>query len=115
MPQILPIEPGEPHTQTWTVIDGTPVLFELRWNARDAAWYFDLYDQEEVRIMSGVKVVLGVHLGRQSTHPLTRKGVFVAIDLSGEARDATFDDIGTRVQIRHYTVAEVVATMQATA
>ncbi len=112
MPQIIPLIPSEPHYDFATVIDGIPCIFEVRWNSRDEAWYFDVFDSERKAIASGIKIVLGVHLGRRYSHPLFDNGVFVAYDLSGSRTDARFDDIGTRVQLRHYTEFEIAATLK---
>lgn len=112
MPQIIPFVPSEPHYRFSTVVDGIPCIFEVRWNSRDEAWYFDILNTEEQPIASGVKIVLGVHLGRRYSHPLFNNGVFVATDTSGQSRDATLDDLGTRVQVRHYTNFEIVAELR---
>lgn len=115
MPQILPFIPSEPHYEFSTVLDGATYTFEVRWNASDnggaGAWYFDILNADGSRAVTGVKVVLGVHLARRAEHPLTRKGVLVAIDTSGQAREAGFDDIGTRVQVWHYTMFEVISEL----
>ena len=61
----------------------------------------------------GIKVVLGTNLGRTHDHPLTRQGLLVAIDRSGESRDATFDDLGDRVIVMHVTAGEMAAAIVA--
>lgn len=92
-----------------TVLDGTVFTVRQRWNTRDAAWYLDLLDANSDPIFQGVKVVLGVALGRRVTDP-RMPGVFVARDLAAktlnEQRDATFDDIGTRVVVHFYPLSE---------
>jgi hypothetical protein len=112
MPQELPFKPSEPHYDFPTVIDGLPCKFEVRWNALDSAWYFDILNEDGSPVAHGIKVVLGVHLGRRVNHPITRNGVLVAIDLSGDARDAGFDDMGTRVRVWHFTKFEIVTEIQ---
>lgn len=113
MPQIVPFTPSEPHARFATVLNGITCIIEQRWNDRDEAWYFDVFDSEETPIASNIKIVLGVHLGRRFTHPLFVDGLFVASDTSGKSRDALFDDLGTRVEVHYYTMFEVVAKMRA--
>ena len=55
----------------------------------------------------GVKVVLGTYLGRSCAHPLFTEGVFVAIDTTNKHAEATYDDLGTRVEVWYYTTDEV--------
>lgn len=112
MPQIIPLEPSVAYYQFGTTLDQTPCIFDVHWNSVDEAWYFDILDTEEVPIIHGVKIVLGVHLGRRSTHAIFQQGVLVASDLSGKGIDATYDDIGQRVELRYYTNFEVVATLK---
>ncbi len=103
--QELPFTGGSAFQEFDTVLAGTVFTIRQRWNTRDAAWYLDLFDVNASPIFSGIKVVLGVALGRRVTDA-RMPGVFLAEDLSGENRDATFDDIGTRVRVYFYPFAE---------
>lgn len=112
MAQDLPLLVGE----TWyelnvslaNVEGGTTAYrFDFRWNVREEAYSFDMYEIDGTPIVHGVRVVLGMYLGRRAQHAFFRNGVLVAIDTSGQGREATRDDLGSRVVIRHYTVHEV--------
>lgn len=109
----LPIVPSIAHYDFDVEIDGASYTFEFHWNARDAAWYFDLFEVDGQAIALGVKVVLGVPLARTCRHPLVTEGAFLAYDRTGSASgrgvDATFDDLGTRVLIAHVSSAELAA------
>ena len=112
MAQDLQITPSEPWFELTTALadaEGgtTTYRFDFRWNVRDESFYFDMYEDDGTPIVHGVRVVLGMYLGRRAQHPFFRKGVLVAIDLSGQGREATLDDFGTRVILRHYTVYDV--------
>lgn len=91
-----------------TSIADVPYLFDLRWNVRAAAWFMDLREQNEARIAMGVKIVLGAFLGRRTQHPLFRDGVFVAQDTTNQGREATFDDLGSRVLVKYIPAVELV-------
>lgn len=104
--QQLPLLPSVAFQSFSTVLLTTTFIVNLRWNTRDAAWYFDLLDETESRIISGVKIVLGIPLARRSTDPRMPLGIFYAVDLSGENNEATFDDLGTRVVLYFYPAAE---------
>jgi hypothetical protein len=100
--QQLPLKPSIPFQKFSTTIDGTTYVFNLRWNTTDAAWYFDLLDQDENPIVSGVKIVLGVALGRRSSDARMPRGAFMASDLMNTGKDAGLDDLGTRVAVYYY-------------
>lgn len=95
-----------------TVIETKQYVFDVRWNTRDAAWYFDVLDADESPIVKSIKVVLGAYLGRLSHHPLFTNGVMVAVDLSGQELDATFDDFGTRVAIQYIPVLDLIVRIK---
>ena len=103
--QLIPFEGGLAFQEFDTVLDGTPFTIRQRWNTRDAAWIMDLLDVNGNPIFVGAKIVLGVALGRRVTDPRL-PGFFLAVDLAAktpnEERDATFDDIGTRVAVYFY-------------
>lgn len=90
-----------------TTIESTAYLFDVRWNTLDAAWYFDVLEADETPIATGLKIVLGVFIGRTSTHELFSDGAFLAFDQSGAERDATYDDLGTRVVVKYLTRLEL--------
>ena len=111
--QILPLIPSVAEYEFDTVLDESVYYLRVIWNARDAAWYLDIYDEDRQPVMYGVKVVLGTNLGRTCDHPLTRRGALIAIDRSGQNADATFDDLGTRVAVLHLTSTEMAGAIVA--
>lgn len=108
MPIQIPFQPSVADYRLETDIEGVPYLFDVRWNSRDAAWYFDVSEIDETQIAVGIKVVLGCYLGVTRNHTLFRDGVFVAVDLSGNRQDAGYDDLGARVQVRRYLLTEFI-------
>ena len=111
MPAVLPFVPSIPLYTVGTVLDGVTVFFRVRWaeSPRVSRWYFDLLDENQLPIATGIKLLLGTYLARYAHHPLTEAGAFVARDLSGgiPAREAGFDDLGVRVVVYWFTKAEM--------
>ena len=110
MPTLIPFVPSLANYTFSTSLEGIMYTFVVRWNQRDAAWYFDLLDASDTPIASGIKIVLGCYLGstRSYVQPF-RSGVFVVNDTSGAGRDAGFDDLGARITVSRYTLDEVFA------
>lgn len=109
MPQVIPFTHSIEHYQFTTVIEGDPYRFEVRWNERDQAWYFDLSEIDGTSILRGVKIVLGCFLGRTSSHPLLAAGGFVAQDATRSGLDAGFGDLGRRIVVAYLTGLEIMA------
>lgn len=107
MPIRLPFIPSVGRYRFGTDIGRRALVFDARWNARASAWYFDLLDQDLKAIALGLKIALGRYIGRRVSHPFFRDGVLVARDTSGQGREATFDDMGTRVVVEYFTSLEV--------
>lgn len=103
--QRIPFEGGVAFQEFDTVLDGKSYTIQAYWNTRDAAWYFNLRDASNVIIFAGIKIVLGVALGRRVTDS-RMPGVFIASDLAAakpeDERDAGYDDFGTRVVVDFY-------------
>lgn len=117
----LPFKAGIGYYRLGTSIGGTHYLIDVRWNASanldangvpQGAWYLDFFEQDETAIILGVKLVLGAYLGRRSNHPLFTNGVFVAIDMSNQGREAAFDDLGGRVIVQYIPVVELIRRIQ---
>jgi len=109
MPRLIPLTPSEPFYSFTTTLEDVDYLFDVRWNAIDGAWYFDVSTVSEEPILPGIKIVLGASPGRLCIDPRFPPGAFFVVDTTGQGVDAGFDDIGTRVQLHYYTSAEVAA------
>jgi hypothetical protein len=107
----IPLVANLPYYRVATAIEGVTYIFVARWNRRDNAWYFDLLDQRETPVLTGIKLVLGGYLGRASNHPLLTAGTFAAVDTSGAGREATYTDLGARVELRYLTALFTVAKL----
>lgn len=107
MPVELPLIPSEPNYTFGVDLDEVTYLVEMRWNGRDNAWYMNFFEEDETPIRTGIKMVLGTFLGRRSVSPKFPSGLLVAVDLTGEGKDATLDDLGTRVVVYYYTREEI--------
>lgn len=116
MPQILPLVPFTETVREYyfatTIAD---VTYNVRayWNDRDEAAYLDIRDVNDEAIMLGVKVVLGTNLGRTYDDALVNLGALMALDLSGQLRDATAEDFGRRVIVIHATATEIAGAIVA--
>lgn len=106
MPEILPLLPQIPFQRFGTTLNGTQHQLRARYVGREDAWYLDLLSENNTPIRMGMKVVLGAYMGIRSTHP-DMPGVFIARDLSNEEREATLDDLGTRVIVYFFTFDEL--------
>ncbi len=106
MPQELPLEPSTPSYRVSTTLGGVPYVLDVRWNARDDAWYLDIRDEEALAIRVGIRVVLGVMLGRRCVDPRFPAGFIFAADTSNRGEEAGLDDLGARVKVYFFTFAE---------
>ena len=111
-PIVIPLIPSNPNYRVTTTIGGDPYIFDVLWNVRDGAWYFDLLNPDETPIAYGLKIVIGTSIGRRIKHPLFQAGAFMAKDLSNQYLDAGLDDMGVRVQLRYYTVFDIMAAVR---
>jgi hypothetical protein len=110
MPQRVAFTPSNPHYRMTTTLAGVQLILDVRWNGRDAAWYLDVYAEDDVEtpIAHGIKLLLGTSPLARSISPLIPAGIWTVEDLSQEGRDATLDDLGERVVVRFYGVDELI-------
>lgn len=103
--------PGAPNFRIATSLGEDPVILDFRWNSRandgHGAWFMDVRDEDESPIALGVKLVLGVNLCRTSTHPIFQRNVLRLYDTTQSGREATLDDLGTRVVLLNFTSDEL--------
>lgn len=117
MPTIIPFAPGQPEQRIEIALDGVSYILRARWNSSDderlGAWYLDAWERDGVtRIAMGVKLVLGVRLGRVSQHPLFKAGVFLVDgrppDDPNRGQEPRLNDLGGAVTLWHFNAADAV-------
>lgn len=114
MAVILPFRPSVGWYGFRSILAKREYDFEVRWNVREGAWYFNVSSANLKPIIRGARICLGVCFGRWSTHTLFREGVMVARIPHGQPRgEPQFDDLGTRVQIWYLTKDEVIEEVMA--
>jgi len=106
MPVFIPFQPSENNYRIIVPLQNVPYIFDVRWNTRDSAWYFDLRHEDETPILCNCKLLLGVRPGHASTDPFFAARVFQVFDTSNQHQDATFDDLGVRVQLLVTDISE---------
>lgn len=111
MPQELPLFPSDPNYSVITALAGIPYVLDVRWNTRGAAWYLGIRDESGSAIRVGIRVVLGVMLGRRSVDPRFPPGFIFAADTSNRGEEADLDSLGSRVKVYFYTFAEWTAAI----
>ncbi len=112
----LPIDSQAPNYSMSVVLAGVAYWFDVRWNQRawdvdkqeGTGWFFDLLDSERNPIVTGVRMSLGTLLGRKCTDPRFPNGAFFVSDLSGEHKEAGYDDLGRRVKMYFRPAADIV-------
>ncbi len=106
---ILPAWSDFRHHEFNVDLDGASYAVELRWNARDGAWYFSLRDAEGAVLLSGRKVVLGAKLLGRGEDPRLPPGGLILFDTSGTNVDPGEDELGGRVLLIYVEAADLLA------
>lgn len=114
MAQVIPFRPSIGRYRFITVIDQVQYIFKVRWNSRVKAWYFDVQEADGTPIVQGVKIVLGVVLGRWSNHSLFLQGAFFARSHEQVHADPTFDNLGTAVEVWYFNRGDLSQEILAT-
>lgn len=108
MPSQLPFVYDPPIYRVSTTLDNEVFIFDVRWNARDEAWYFDLYTSEEDLIVGGVRIILGIPLGfKAKSDSRFPNGIIVATDMANTGQEAGYYDLGDRVLVHFYSQDEL--------
>ena len=84
-------------------LDDTTYILYFYWNARDSAWYMDIYNSDDDLILAGIKLVLGYALLHQYAYLAgLPDGEFMVCDTNTDnpySEDLDFDNFGDRYQL----------------
>jgi hypothetical protein len=106
---ILPARSNLTHYEFGVELEGASYTIELRWNARDGAWYLSLYDSAGEPLVSGHKAVLGANLLGRGENPRLPPGLLTLFDTSGTLVDPGQTELGGRVQLIYMESADLAA------
>ena len=111
MASFIPIEPGVPEQKLSIGLDREVYVLRFRWNGSDdvrkGAWYMDAWEADGTTpIAFGIKLVLGALLGRRYNHPLFVGGLFLVERGAPTGEEPRLFDLGRRVILMHFTIAD---------
>ena len=93
---------------TYTVqFDGETYRMALTWNVRSQSWYLDIGDDNDVEIISGVRVTVDYPLAFRTRDPAAVPGMFFAVSLSDDNSDPGETDLGQRVRMIYFDESEI--------
>lgn len=108
---LIPIDPSQPDVTFDMVLESVHYTMHVYWNNREVAWMFDLLDTTGTHIADGLKITLGCYIGRHVPAAPFTLGAFIAVDTSGDERDAGIDDLGTRVRLFYVPSADLITVL----
>ena len=95
----LPLRSDFKSYQFQADLEGTTYTFRFRFNSRIQNWVMDIADAADNDILNGVVVLTNVPLTDQYVKEGLPPGRFIAIDESGEDKDAGESDLGNDVKV----------------
>ena len=107
MPVRIPLRPSLAYFTLQVPLEGVNYTLQFVWNLRESSWYMDVLDETgAIMIIGGMRLVADSLLGitRTGRQP---QGAFIALDTTGEGVDPGLDDLGVRVKLLYYTLAEL--------
>lgn len=102
---IIPFSEFPAFTQE-IVLDNIPYRFTFNWNTRDTYWILSVADRDEVKLISGIKLVMDYGLIRRYPGRNLPPGELIVIDPSGEIERAERDDFQDKVNLIYITEDE---------
>lgn len=94
----------EPFATQRTALDGREYVLSFAWNGREGRWYFGVADESGEPIVSGLKIVPNIPLGRRVRDERMPPGWIVA--LSEDDTPPALGELGARVRLYYYDAAE---------
>ncbi len=81
------------------ILDNIPYRFTFNWNTRGTYWSVSIADRDEVKLISGIKLVMNFGLIRRYPGRDLPPGELIVADPSGEIERAGRDDFQDKVKL----------------
>jgi len=119
MAQQIPVASAKADYEQTTPHDGRDYRFTFRFNQRDGHWFMSLSDSDGVPIVQGLRITCQLPLLALVRDARRPPGMLIAIDRTAPegggfdgskslARDPEIADLGARVTLLYFPVAELV-------
>jgi hypothetical protein len=108
MAEQVSLVPSVAQYELRTDLEGAEYTLKMRYADRLGVWLMDLEDENGEPIITGAWCLLNVRLLKGNTVATRPPGDLVFVSTSQDGREATFDNMGTRVELIYLTAAEVV-------
>jgi hypothetical protein len=97
-------------------LDGVTFTLGVFYNSRDGGWYLNIGAADSTPILAGQRVVVDYPIGWKQTayNPLMPAGALQWSDTSGQGIDPGQFDIGARVVLLYFDLAEMQAQVAGT-
>lgn len=101
---------ADPFYSQITDFDGIDFLLEFRYNQREDAWYFDISLADETKLVSGIKVEIGVDLLKRYADVRLPIGTLLAVESGNDDSTPGLLElgIGSRVTLVYVDAGGVV-------
>lgn len=103
----IPLPQNVPSFVQQTQLDGITYNFRIHWNEREASWYLELGDVDDVSIVASRKMVPDWPLIYRVRDERRPPGELLMVDLTGQGIPAAIDELGDRVILLYLDEAEV--------
>lgn len=94
-----------PNYKETVTLDGTPFDLSFTWNTREQAWHLSI-DRDNVRILSGVKIINSWELIGRFANVLLPSGLILVLDLAKLDELPGRDNLGTDFKLAYITEVE---------
>ncbi len=110
---VLPCRTDLPSYTFEIDLEGRTFGFSFRWNDRAAAWEFGVYlpgaYDDDHRLLAGRAVVPDLPLLARFRDPRLPAGEIVAVDTTGTGAPPGLDELGGRVKLLYFDLADIPA------
>jgi hypothetical protein len=107
IPPIAPVD-QEPVYEFVIALGDATFRVETRWNTRTEAWYMSLWDSNEVKLFSGIKMVPNYELLWRYQGDEYPDGILILFDWSNSGLYAEYDDFGHDFEFRFYPPENII-------
>lgn len=95
----------------WTqnvILDNAPYVLSANYNTRADGWFMDIYTSDDVPLVLGKKLTLGINLLNNIYNELMPKGQIFVVPVADNVFEITRDNMGIEVQIIFVGIDETI-------
>jgi hypothetical protein len=96
-----------PYWEQNIILDNTPYILSANFNIRDNNWYINLLTNDNIALITGKKLILGIDILNNVYNESRPEGYLLVVPINDVVEEVTRDNMGIEIELIYINRNEI--------